>query len=102
MEKALIFLTSDILFYDLLSLNIKITDKLLCRGILDEDIGPLYYELEWTLTYLLQNYDIDFSRNGKEFQRHKGTSVWTLWKKPLGRKWNLFVLYLAFLRLFLP
>ena len=67
MEKALMFLTSDMPSYNLPDLNVKIPDKLLSRRILDEDTGLIYGKLQHTLTYMLQNHDTQFYKKEDKF-----------------------------------
>ena len=66
-EQMLMLLTSNIPLYDLLGLNVKVSNKPLSSNIWDKDSGSTYSELEQTLKYMLETQDTEFYRN-EEFQ----------------------------------
>ena len=91
------FFTSDTPSYKSPGLNGKIPDKQLRKGILDEDRDPTHGECEQTLEYMLQCMIMSSTEMMGNFNGHKGTFLYVLQNPPIGRKWNLLVLYLVFL-----
>ena len=66
---------SDVPSYNLLSLNVKIPEKPLNRGIPSKKGSPDYGEWEKILTYMLRSHDtMGMKRN---FNTHKETSSCT-------------------------
>ena len=57
--------------YGLPGLNVKIPDLPPSSHILDRDSGPIYSELEKTLTFMLKNPETDFCYNEEEYYGHR-------------------------------
>ena len=72
-------LISGILLYDLPGMNVKFYDRQLSRHTLDKSSGPIYGELEKTITYILESWD-------RVLQKWRGISMVTkrLWDKHKG------------------
>ena len=73
MQQTLMLLTSDVPFYDLPCLNVKILDKPLRRWILDKDSGPIYGNVKQNLIDIAKNQNTEFYKKRKIIMRHKET-----------------------------
>ena len=89
-EQKHTLLTLDTPSYDLPSLNIRILDKPLSSHILDKNSGPIYCEMEHTITNMLENQATDFNCKGEFLwlQRDILTCIKVSIKLHSGREWN--------------
>ena len=65
------FLTSDITFYNLLALNVKISDKQLSRRISHEGTSLIYGKPKQTLAYMLPNMIQSPTEMKRNFSGHR-------------------------------